>query len=154
MSRRRRERARRVGCRRSVTLATTAAPAATEGDDRAAIARPAAWDLFHRFVPRGALLLSVLTFIGYFLGLVRERILSQTFGIGDELDAFKAAFLIPELLFSVIVASGLAAPFIPIFTASSATTASRGPRLRPDGPDAGGRSSWASCRSSCSSSPR
>ena len=63
------------------------------------------------------MLLSVLTFVGYFLGLVRERILSQTFGIGDELDAFKAAFLIPELLFSVIVASGLAAPFIPIFTA-------------------------------------
>ena len=77
---------------------------------------PAAWELLHRFVPRGAVLLSVLTFIGYFLGLVRERILSQSFGIGDELDAFKAAFLIPELLFSVIVASGLAAPFIPIFT--------------------------------------
>jgi putative peptidoglycan lipid II flippase len=76
----------------------------------------AAWELLHRFVPRGAILLSTLTFIGYFLGLVRERILSQSFGIGDELDAFKAAFLIPELLFSVIVASGLAAPFIPIFT--------------------------------------
>ena len=77
----------------------------------------AARDLFYRFVPRGAVLLSVLTFIGYFLGLVRERTLSQTFGIGVELDAFKAAFLIPELLFAVIVASGLAAPFIPIFTA-------------------------------------
>src|SRR5918993_352936 len=76
----------------------------------------AAWELLHRFVPRGAILLSTLTFVGYFLGLVRERILSQSFGIGDELDAFKAAFLIPELLFSVIVASGLAAPFIPIFT--------------------------------------
>jgi putative peptidoglycan lipid II flippase len=76
---------------------------------------PAALALFHRFVPGGALLLSILTFFGYFLGLVRERILSQSFGIGDELDAFKAAFLIPELLFSVIVASGLAAPFIPIF---------------------------------------
>jgi putative peptidoglycan lipid II flippase len=75
----------------------------------------AAWELLHRFVPRGAILLSTLTFIGYFLGLVRERILSQSFGLGDELDAFKAAFLIPELLFSVIVASGLAAPFIPIF---------------------------------------
>lgn len=75
----------------------------------------ATWELLHRFVPRGAILLSTLTFIGYFLGLVRERILSQSFGIGDELDAFKAAFLIPELLFSVIVASGLAAPFIPIF---------------------------------------
>lgn len=77
----------------------------------------AAWDLLHRFVPRGAVLLSTLTFVGYLLGLVRERILSQSFGIGNELDAFKAAFLIPELLFSVIVASGLAAPFVPIFVA-------------------------------------
>ena len=42
----------------------------------------AARDLFDRFVPRGAMLLSVLAFIGYFLGLVRERTLSQTFGIG------------------------------------------------------------------------
>ena len=73
-------------------------------------------DLLRRFVPQGALLLSVLTFIGYFLGLVRERVLSQTFGLGPDLDAYKAAFLIPELLFSVLVASGLAAPFIPIFT--------------------------------------
>lgn len=71
--------------------------------------------LMTRFVPRGALVLSILTFVGYGLGLVRERALSQSFGAGTELDAYKAAFLIPELLFSVIVASGLAAPFIPIF---------------------------------------
>ncbi len=67
-------------------------------------------------MPRGAIVLSVLTFLGYGLGLVRERTLSRSFGAGDELDAYKAAFLIPELLFSVIVASGLAAPFIPIFS--------------------------------------
>ena len=78
---------------------------------------PAVQRLLARFVPKGALLLSVLTFFGYLLGLVRERTLSQTFGIGEELDAYKAAFLIPELLFGLIVASGLAAPFIPIFTA-------------------------------------
>jgi putative peptidoglycan lipid II flippase len=67
-------------------------------------------------VPRGAILLSTLTFTAYLLGVVRERTLGQTFGLGNELDAYKAAFLIPELLFGVIVASGLAAPFIPIFT--------------------------------------
>ena len=76
----------------------------------------AAWELLHRFVPRGAILLSALTFGGYLLGVVRERILGQAFGPGSELDAYKAAFLVPEFLFGVIVASGLAAPFIPIFT--------------------------------------
>ena len=69
-----------------------------------------------RIVPRGAILLSVLTFASYGMGLVRDRILTRTFGAGVELDTFNAAFVIPELLFGVIVASGLAAPFIPIFT--------------------------------------
>jgi putative peptidoglycan lipid II flippase len=68
-----------------------------------------------RFVPRGALLLSVLTFGSYGMGLVRDRLLTRTFGAGVELDTFNAAFVIPELTLSVIVASGLAAPFIPIF---------------------------------------
>ena len=72
--------------------------------------------LLDRIVPRGAILLSVLTFGSYLMGLVRDRILTRTFGAGSELDTFNAAFVIPELTFGVIVASGLAAPFIPIFT--------------------------------------
>ncbi len=73
--------------------------------------------LLARYVPRGAILLSVLTFGSYVMGLVRDRILTRTYGIEDgQLDVFNAAFQIPELLFSVVVASGLAAPFIPIFT--------------------------------------
>ena len=75
------------------------------------------WTTLHRFVPRGALLLSVLTFGSYLMGLVRDRILTRTFGAGTELDTFNAAFTIPELTFGVIVASGLAAPFIPIYAA-------------------------------------
>jgi putative peptidoglycan lipid II flippase len=75
-----------------------------------------AWERLHRFIPRGAILLSILTFGSYFFGLVRDRILTSTFGAGAELDTFAAAARIPELLFGVIVASGLAAPFVPIFT--------------------------------------
>lgn len=71
--------------------------------------------LVGRIIPRGAILLSVLTFGSYLMGLVRDRILTRTFGAGTELDTFNAAFVIPELTFGVIVASGLAAPFIPIF---------------------------------------
>ncbi len=79
--------------------------------------RPTVWQLFDRFVPRGAFVLSVLTFGSYLMGLLRDRILTRTFGAGTELDTFNAAFVIPELMFGVIVASGLAAPFIPIFAA-------------------------------------
>ena len=68
-----------------------------------------------RFLPQGAVLLSVLTFGSYVMGLVRDRIFARTFGAGPELDAYNAAFVLPELTLDVLVASGLAAPFIPIF---------------------------------------
>ena len=69
-----------------------------------------------RFLPQGALLLSVLTFGAYLMGLVRDRFFARTFGAGAELDAYNAAFVLPELLFDVIVAGGLAAPFVPVFS--------------------------------------
>jgi putative peptidoglycan lipid II flippase len=72
--------------------------------------------LIERFVPRGALILSVLTLASYVMGLIRDRILTRTFGAGVELDTFNAAFVIPELSLGIVVASGVAAPFIPIFT--------------------------------------
>lgn len=71
--------------------------------------------LLARFLPRGAIVLSVLTLASYGMGLIRDRLLTQTFGAGAELDAYNAAFILPELTLRVIVASGLAAPFIPIF---------------------------------------
>ena len=72
--------------------------------------------LFARFVPPGAVLLGVLTFAAYGAGLVRDRIFARTYGAGPELDAYNAAFVLPELLLDVLVASGLTAPFVPIFT--------------------------------------
>ncbi len=71
--------------------------------------------LFARFVPQGAILLAVLTFGSYAMGLARDRMFARTFGAGHELDAYNAAFVLPELTLDVLVASGLAAPFIPIF---------------------------------------
>ena len=68
-----------------------------------------------RYLPRGAALLSVLIFGSYVMGLVRDRIFARTFGAGTELDAYNAAFVLPELLLDVLVEAGLAAPFIPIF---------------------------------------
>jgi len=68
-----------------------------------------------RVFPRGALILSTLT-LGYFaMGLVRNRALATTFGAGPELDAYNAAFRIPEIALDVLVAAGLTAPFVPIF---------------------------------------
>lgn len=72
-------------------------------------------DLIARFVPRGAAILSVLLFGSYLMGLLRDRVFASTFGVSAELDAYNAAFQLPEILFDVLVEAGLAAAFIPIF---------------------------------------
>ncbi len=74
-----------------------------------------------RYLPSGAMVVAVLYFGSYVVGLVRERILAGTFGAGRELDAYNAAFQLPELLFDVLVEAGLAAAFIPIFARLRAT---------------------------------
>jgi putative peptidoglycan lipid II flippase len=69
-----------------------------------------------RFIPQGALILTVLSF-GYFvMGQLRNRVLANEFGLGTELDVYNVAFRIPEVALDVLVAAGLTAPFVPIFT--------------------------------------
>lgn len=68
-----------------------------------------------RFLPRGAIILSVLVFGNYLLAYGRNFVFARTYGAGPELDAYNAAFVIPELTLGVLVASGLAAPFVPLF---------------------------------------
>lgn len=68
-----------------------------------------------RALPRGAVVLSALAFSGYAMGLVRDRLFAHTFGAGADLDAYNAAFILPELALDVLVAGGLVAPFVPLF---------------------------------------
>ena len=71
--------------------------------------------LIDRIFPRGAVTLSILS-LGFFgMGLIRNRVFANTFGAGPELDAYNAAFRIPEIALDILVASGLSAPFVPIF---------------------------------------
>ena len=72
--------------------------------------------LFFTVLPNGALVLATLTFAGYVMGLVRDRTFAHTYGASGELDAYNAAFVLPELALDVLVAGALVAPFIPIFT--------------------------------------
>lgn len=63
-----------------------------------------------------ALVLGAASLISRLVGLVRERVLTTTFGAGDVFDAFVAAFRIPDLIFNLIVLGALSAAFIPLFT--------------------------------------
>lgn len=72
--------------------------------------------LLDRIFPRGALVLSFLSLAYFAMGIVRNRVFANTYGAGAELDAYNAAFRIPEIALDVLVAAGLTAPFVPIFT--------------------------------------
>jgi putative peptidoglycan lipid II flippase len=69
-----------------------------------------------RVFPRGALILSFLSFVYFLTGIARNRVFANTFGVGPELDAYNAAFRIPEIALDVLVAAGLTAPFVPIYS--------------------------------------
>ncbi len=63
-----------------------------------------------------AAIVGVLSFASRIVGLVRDRILAGTFGAGDTLDVYYAAFKIPDLFFQLIVVGALSASFIPLFS--------------------------------------
>lgn len=50
------------------------------------------------------------------VALVREPLIARAFGTSEQLDAYYAAFNIPDLLFTLIAGGALASVFIPIFT--------------------------------------
>jgi putative peptidoglycan lipid II flippase len=50
------------------------------------------------------------------LGLGREMIIGNQFGTSRALDAYLAAFRIPDLIFQLIAGGALASAFIPTFT--------------------------------------
>ncbi len=50
------------------------------------------------------------------LGVVRDRLLAATFGAGWELDAYYAAFRLPDTLYNLVILGALSAGFLPIYT--------------------------------------
>lgn len=62
-----------------------------------------------------AMLVGVFSLVSRVVGFVRDRILAGTFGAGDVLDVYYAAFKLPDLLFHLLVIGALSASFIPLF---------------------------------------
>lgn len=70
-----------------------------------------------RQMARSAGLVSVLFAASRLLGLLREVVIGARFGTGAELDAYLAAFRVPDLIFYLAAGGALASAFIPTFTA-------------------------------------
>ncbi len=65
-------------------------------------------------IPAG--ILSVTTLLSYITGLLRDRTFAHTFGAGTELDIYNTAFIVPDLLLNIFVASALSPIFTPLLS--------------------------------------
>lgn len=73
-----------------------------------------------RQIARAAGLVSFLFAVSRLLGLLREVVIGAQFGAGATLDAYLAAFRVPDLIFYAVAGGALASAFIPTFTAALA----------------------------------
>ena len=69
-----------------------------------------------RQIVRAATLVMVLFLLSRIAGLAREMLISAQFGTSAELDAYLAAFRVPDLLFQLVAGGALGSAFIPVFT--------------------------------------
>jgi putative peptidoglycan lipid II flippase len=69
-----------------------------------------------RQIARAAGLVMALFVISRALGLVREMVISHQFGTSAELDAYLAAFRLPDILFQLVAGGALVSAFLPTFT--------------------------------------
>lgn len=63
---------------------------------------------------RAGLVVSAAYLVARVLGYLRVVVIGTTFGAGEELDAFYAAFRIPDLIFQLVAAGAVASAVVPI----------------------------------------
>ncbi len=68
-----------------------------------------------RHIARNVLVVAGCFGLAAAAGVFRNIVIARTFGIGAELDAYYAAFKLPDLLFTVVAGGALATAFIPVF---------------------------------------
>lgn len=74
------------------------------------------WNKETSNVTAAAFLIGFASLASRVVGLLRDRLLAGQFGAGDALDAYYAAFRLPDFFYQLIVLGALSAGFIPVFT--------------------------------------
>lgn len=65
---------------------------------------------------RAAGVVAIFSLLSRILGMYRDRLFASTFGAGNILDSYYAAFRIPDLVFNFLILGTLSVAFIPVFT--------------------------------------
>jgi putative peptidoglycan lipid II flippase len=74
------------------------------------------WNGETESVTSAAIIVGVASLASRLVGVLRDRVLASTFGAGNTLDAYYAAFRIPDFLYNLVILGALSAAFIPVFT--------------------------------------
>lgn len=74
-----------------------------------------------RSLAKAGLVVSGAYLVSRVLGYIRVVVIGTTFGAGEELDAFFAAFRIPDLIFQLVAAGAVASAVVPIVSGLLAT---------------------------------
>jgi len=77
-------------------------------------------------IARAAGIVIVAFALSRILGLAREMVIGQQFGTSGELDAYLAAFRLPDILFQLVAGGALGSAFIPTFSGYLARGDERG----------------------------
>ncbi len=62
-----------------------------------------------------AIILGVASFFSRLIGVVRDRVFAHVFGADTMLDAYYAAFRVPDFIYNLLIVGALSAGFIPLF---------------------------------------
>jgi len=68
-------------------------------------------------ITSAAIVIAALSLVSRFVGILRDRILAGQFGAGDTLDAYYAAFRLPDLVYNLLILGAVSAGLIPVFSA-------------------------------------
>lgn len=63
-----------------------------------------------------ALIVGGSSFASRILGVLRDHVLAGSFGAGNALDAYYAAFRLPDAIYNLVILGAISAGFIPIFS--------------------------------------
>ncbi|MBX4188439.1 MAG: murein biosynthesis integral membrane protein MurJ, partial [Candidatus Doudnabacteria bacterium] len=67
-------------------------------------------------VQKATLIIAVFAVLAKIVGLVRDAVFSNMFGTGEVMDAYFAAFRLPDFIFNLLVLGTFSVAFIPIFS--------------------------------------
>lgn len=68
------------------------------------------------YVKKATIVIAVFTVVAKILGLVRDAVFSNQFGTGPIIDAYFAAFRLPDFIFNLLILGTFSVAFIPVFS--------------------------------------